>query len=373
MIIRGGMVFSEEGKFESRDLCIREDRIVALEKEADDAVILDAAGCYVIPGLVDVHSHGAMGADFSDGTEEALRTILKYEAYEGVTTYCPTTLTIPSEEIIRAVKTAADFSTEEDCADIGGIHLEGPFVAVEKRGAQNPYNILLPDRELLHEAIEESKGLVKLVTLAPELPGAIGMIWEFPRIHFSIGHTLADYETAKAAFGAGADHVTHLYNAMNPLLHREPGVIGAAIEAENCFVELICDGIHVHPSILRTTWKLFGKDRIVMISDSLRATGLQDGEYEIGGQSFYLRNGVARLADGTIAGATTGMLEELRRTVGFGISIEEAVTAATANPARSIGIYEETGSLSVGKRADVLVLDENLMLKAVVLRGKRIR
>ncbi len=330
---------------------------------------LDAEGCYVIPGLVDIHTHAAVGADASDGDAEGMVKMSRYYAGRGVTSWCPTTMTLKEPELTRAVRVIRDFTRPADGARVAGVNLEGPFVSYAKRGAQNPDNIHAPDAPLFHRLNEASGGIVRLVTVAPEEPGALDFIKEVSRVcTVSLGHTTADYDTAMAAFDAGARHTTHLFNAMPPLAHRAPGVIAAASDA-GATVELISDGLHIHPAVVRLTQRLFG-EKLVLISDSLRCAGMPDGDYMLGGQPITMKDGKATLKDSdTIAGSSIHLLDALQRAVRFGIPLEAAVTAATLAPARVIGKDDEIGSLAPGKYADLVLLDRELNMRAVFLGG----
>lgn len=380
MIIKNGIVLGEDLFFQKRDVYIDRGRIVAEESQVTGNTVIDAEGLYVIPGLVDVHSHGAAGFDFSDGDGEGLRSILAYQRAHGITTYCPTSMTLPRERLLQVMKSVGNLGIQEKMpskqsgewgdtlANIGGIHMEGPFLDPARRGAHRAGDIRKPDRDFLRECDEASGSLLRLVTLAPNVEGAVELIQTFrneQKIHFSLGHTSADYDTCVNAFAAGADHVTHLFNAMEPLHHREPGLIGAAADTPDCMAELIADGVHVHDSAMRAAFRLF-PDRIVLISDSIRATGLADGVYELGGQQVTVKGNRAELADGTIAGSVTNLFDCVRKAVSAGIPFEIAIAAATVNPSRSIGICDQVGSLTPGKRADVLLVDKELRLVRVI-------
>lgn len=334
----------------------------------------EKADCaYIIPGLIDIHTHAAMGADASDGDPEGMLAMSRYYAAGGVTSWCPTTMTLKEPELTKAMQVIRDFRRPEDGAKAAGVNLEGPFVSYEKRGAQNPDNIALPDIGMLERLNEASGGLVRLITLAPELEGAMDFIRQAARIcTVSLGHSAADYETAVKAYGAGASHTTHLFNAMPSLHHRNPGLIAAAFDC-GASAELICDGFHVHPAMVRMAWQIF-EERIVLISDSLRCAGMPDGEYSLGGQPVSMKDGKATLSGtDTLAGSSIHLMEGLRRAVKFGIPLRDAVRAATEIPARVIGIDSETGSISPGKAADLLLLDEQLNVLAVYVDGKRVR
>ncbi len=371
--IINGLVFREEGAFEPATVYLCGDRIVSEEAySASDAdeTITDAEGCYVIPGLTDIHFHGCMGSDCCDGTEEAFRVITEYELRQGVTSVTPTTMTMSEEVLTGICRAAKDFSCA-DGADFCGLYMEGPFISPAKKGAQNEKYVHVADTEMLQRLQQASGGLIRTVTVAPETEGSM----EFIRrnkdsINISLAHTCADYDTAREALACGASQLTHTYNAMMPFSHRAPGPIGAAADSSHCMAELICDGVHVHPAAVRTTFKIFGDDRIILISDSLRATGLKDGEYELGGQTFIVRGNLAKLPDGTIAGSVTNLMDCLRKTVlEMGIPLASAVKCAAVNPAKAVGIYQDYGSLASGKYANIVLLNQDLSLRAVFHRS----
>ncbi len=331
---------------------------------------LDAGGMYLIPGLVDIHSHAAVDKDASDGDPEALGVMARHYAAGGVTAWCPTTMTLPEETLAKAVALVRDYRRAPDGAKAVGVHLEGPFLSYAKRGAQAAENLRAPDAAMFHRLQEAAGGMVRLITVAPEEPQAEAFIREVSQsCTVSLGHTTADYDCAMAAFAAGASHVTHLYNAMPPLHHREPSLIAAAMDA-GATVELICDGIHSHAAVVRLTQRLFG-EKLVLISDSMRCAGLADGEYSLGGQPVTVKNGKATITGtDTIAGSSIHLMDGLRKAVEFGLPLEAAITAATLTPARVIGLQEQLGSLERGKCADFVLLDERLQVKAVYIDGQ---
>lgn len=366
MIIRGGRVYQEDKSFAVRDLYIDDGRIVENENQVTDNSVINAENMLVLPGLIDIHSHGAVGYDFSDGSIEGLKEILAYQYAHGITSYCPTTMTLPRERLLSIFQSMKNRKNEKGLSRVVGFNMEGPFLDPEKRGAHREEYISNPNAEFFRECNKACGNLIRLMTIAPNMEDAMELIQELrEEVVISLGHSSADYKTAKAAFEAGASHVTHLFNAMNPFKHRAPGLIGAASENENCMAELICDGIHVHESMVRAAFKLF-PDRIVLISDSMRAAGMRNGTYDLGGQQVNVSGNKACLADGTIAGSVSNLLDCLRNAVSFGIPLGEAVAAATMNPAKSIGIFYETGSLTPGKRADVILTDKNLNLIKVI-------
>lgn len=366
MIIKNGMVFQEDKTFAQKDLYLRNGKIVSAPSEEADEEIIDANGLLVLPGLVDIHSHGAVGHDFSDGDMEGLKKILAYEYEHGITSYCPTSMTIEKDNIRNIFRSMGSWKDEKGLSHVAGINMEGPFLDIAKKGAHREECILAPDIDFFRECNDACGGQIRLITLAPNTEGALEFINELKNeVVISLGHTAADYDTAKMALEAGANHITHLYNAMNPLGHRAPGLIGAASEDENCMAELISDGIHVHASMVRAAFKLF-PGRVILISDSMRAAGMENGTYELGGQQVTVNGKLATLSDGTIAGSVTNVFDCMRTAVSFGIPMEEAIAAATMNPAKSIGIYDQTGSLTPGKRADVIITDKDLNLIRVI-------
>lgn len=376
MIIKNASVYTENGFFSPRDIYIDGDRFVEREEQVRDAQIIDAAGCYAIPGLTDIHFHGCMGYDFCDGTREAIDAMAAYEVSVGVTNIVPATMTLSEEMLLGICQTARAYKEEgvqERKARFHGINMEGPFISQAKKGAQNGTYIQSPDLAMFDRLNDASGNCVKLLAIAPEEEGAMELIGKrHEQTVISLAHTCADYDTAMRAFEKGASHVTHLYNAMNPYTHRAPGLIGAAADTAEAEVELICDGVHIHPAAVRTTFKIFGDERIILISDSMRATGLKDGAYTLGGQDVKVTGSLATLSDGTIAGSVTNLLDCMRTAVlSMGIPLESAVKCAAVNPAKSIGIYAECGSISAGKKADIVLLKKNgLALRQVIFNGQ---
>lgn len=338
----------------------------------EDGVELD--GARVIPGLIDLHTHGNSGADFSDGEYEGLRTMAAYSARHGVTSFAPTSMTLPYETLAKAFATGRRLADEQPkgCARILGIHMEGPFFSEKKKGAQNAAYLRLPDAAAFRKLYEDCGGLIRIADVAAELEGAEEFAREVSRLcAVSIAHTDADYEAASRVFDAGASHVTHLFNAMPPLHHRKPGVIGAAAERENVAVELIGDGLHIHPSVIRLAYRLF-PERLCLISDSLRCCGMPNGEYELGGQPIWLKDRLATLADGTIAGSASNLYDCLLTVIGCGVPLEQAVRSATVVPAQELGCADRVGSIEPGKLADFVVCNAALTRRAVYLGGERV-
>ena len=369
MVIGNAKLFLD-GKFQEGSISF-ENGVITEIGPANAPADVDAQGKYVVPGFVDVHTHGAMGEDFSDGKPEGLAPAARHYAAHGVTSFLATTMTLKEEVLTPAMHAIGGFQRPADGAKCAGIHLEGPFLSYAKRGAQAAENLHKPDAALFHRLNEASGGLVRLVTVACEEEGAMPFIQEVSKAcTVSLGHTPADYDTAMAAFQAGASHATHLYNGMPSLLHRAPGVIGAAFDS-GATVELICDGLHIHPSVIRLTRQLFGK-KLVIISDSLRCAGMPDGQYELGGQPIEMKNGKATLlGTDTLAGSSSNLLDEVRNVVSFGLTLEDAIYAVSQAPAQAVGL-KDVGVLEAGKRADLLVLDGSLNLEQVYIDGNLI-
>ena len=374
MIIRNADIYTEDHRFLKGTVAVENGRFVGnAEADGTDSRSVDAEGLYMIPGLIDIHFHGCRGADMCDGTEQALDVITAYEASVGVTSICPATMTIPKNELLAVMKNAGEYKYHGG-SHLVGINMEGPFISPSKKGAQAAENIMHCDYEYFSRLQKAANGLIKLVDIAPEEPGAMEFIDRANgEVVISLAHTASDYDTARKAIEHGASHATHLYNAMPPMNHRNPGVIGAVRDSEKCHVELICDGVHIHPSVIRATFAMFGAERMILISDSMRATGLKDGEYKLGGQPVTVRGNLATLHDGTIAGSATNLMDCMRFAVKeAGIPLETAVMCATENPAKEIGIFHETGSIAAGKKADFVLLDKELNVIGVYIDGKEI-
>ena len=374
MNYKNAWIYTPRFTFEKGGFSVEDGKFCAVGTEQSDAV--DLGGAYVIPGLIDVHNHGNSGADFSDGSYEGCVTMARYLAGQGITSFCPATMTLPYETIANALAAGLRLhkAPVADGARLLGVQMEGPFFSEKKKGAQNADYLRLPDFEAFRKLYEDSEGLIRIVDLAPELEGSVDFVRRAQALcTVSIAHTDSDYEHAKAAVDAGVTHLTHLYNAMPPIHHRKPGVIGACSENEKVFAELICDGIHIHPSSVRMAFRLFGAERMVLISDALRCCGMPEGQYELGGQQVFLKpHDAARLADGTIAGSATNLFECMQNAISFGIPKEDAVRAATWNPAHQIGALDRVGSIEDGKLADFVVCDENMNRKAVYLSGNAV-
>lgn len=369
MIIKNAKVYTIDG-FVSRDLVIRDGRFVFGAAPVEGEEVIDAAGAYALPGLVDVHFHGAVGHDFCDADEEGLQAIADFEASKGVMAICPATMTF-SEEILNGIMDVAAAHKNVKGADLVGINMEGPYISPKKVGAQNPKYVQRADIGMFRRLQARSGGLIKLVDIAPEEPGALEFIEAcHNETRISIAHTCTDYNTAKQAFAAGASHMTHLYNAMPGITHRDPGPIIAALE-DSAEVELITDGVHIHPAMVRFTFFTFGDDRVILVADSMMACGLPDGEYSLGGQGVTVRGPRATLTSNpdTIAGSATCLYDCMRRAVEMGVPLVSAVRAASLNPAKSIGIDADYGSLEPGRYGNVILADEELNIRTIIQKG----
>lgn len=378
MIIKNVKVYTEDKRFEDGEIYIRDGIFTSAPEGMEAEEMIDGEGRYAIPGLIDLHFHGCKGDDFCDGTKEAIARIAEYEASVGVTAIAPATMTLPVDELEAILKTAAEYKKEQvsERADLIGINMEGPFISSEKKGAQDARNIISCDQEIAERFLEASEGLVKFIGIAPEQNDGFREFIEAMKgkVQISLAHTNADYDTAKAAFDAGACHAVHLYNAMPAFTHREPGVVGAVSDSGHVMAEMICDGVHIHPAVVRATFKMLGEDRMILISDSMRATGMPDGQYTLGGLAVnVVGNRATLVSDGALAGSATNLTDCMRTVVKeMGIPLETAVACATMNPARSLGVYDRYGSITEGKHANVVLLDKELELKLVIKDGKRI-
>lgn len=330
----------------------------------------DMNGLILIPGFVDVHIHGCGGGDASDASTESLDKITAELAKHGVTTFCPTSMTLDSDKLIDIVKTISDYKTRG--AKIAGINLEGPFIAMSKKGAQNAAYVRAGTIEEFDSLWNASGEKIKLITIAPEAFDSREFIeYASKRCTVSIGHSAANAEECKTAVDNGIRHATHLFNAMTPMTHREAGIVGTVLDDKRIMCELICDGGHICPTVLRNAFAVLGEDRAVAVSDSMRGAGLGEGEFELGGQQVFVEKDgkYAVLSDGTIAASITNIHAEFKNLISFGIDFKTALKACTINPARAIKEDDKIGSIQTGKCADFVFLDENLDIKEVYIDG----
>ena len=381
MIIDHVKVFTEDKKFTDGGIVIKNGTIEQVYTERKrpqtEDEVLDGKGMYAIPGLIDLHFHGCKGDDFCDGSRDAIARIAEYEASVGVTAIAPATMTLPVEELEQILRVAAEYKKgphSKKEADFVGINMEGPFISPAKKGAQDERNIIPCDVKVCERFLEVSEGLVKFMGIAPEeSENAVSFIEAVKdKVNVSLAQTNADYDTAMAAFNAGADHAFHLYNAMPAFTHRAPGVIGAVYDSKHVMAEIICDGVHIHPAAVRATFEMMGEDRMILISDSMRAAGMPDGSYTLGGLDVNVVGNRATLAsDGAIAGSVTNLMDCMKTAVKtMNIPLETAVACATINPAKSLGIDAEYGSIRAGKKAHIVLMDQELNVQQVIKDGE---
>ncbi len=356
--IEGGFSV-EDGKFTKVCSCISEGE--------------DLKGKKIIPGLIDIHGHGNSGYDFSTCNLDGLKAMAKYLASNGITSFAATNMTAPFDALKDAYQNALYIhkNREENEARVLGINMEGPFFSYNKRGAQNPEFLAKPDVNIFNELNSSCEDLIKIVCVAPDTEGALDFISEASKVcTVSVAHTEADYDLTLKAFEAGATHMTHLFNGMVGIHHRNPGPVLAAHDTKKVYVELICDGVHINPAVIRAAFKLF-EGRVVIISDSLACCGLEDGNYDMGGLNVNLKGLKATLDDGTLAGSVTNLYKMMKNAISFGIDEGEAIKSCTINPATQLGCADKVGSIEEGKAADFIVCDDDLNIEAVYIAGKK--
>lgn len=330
----------------------------------------DMSGLILIPGFTDIHIHGCKGGDASDASTESLDKISAELVRHGVTSFCPTTMTLSRERLVDIVRVIAGYKTKG--AKVAGINLEGPFIAMSKKGAQNGSYVRAGSAEEFDALYRASNEMIKLITIAPEAFESKDFIESVSKkCTVSVGHSNANASACKAAIEQGARHATHLFNAMTPMTHREAGIVGTMLDDERVMCELICDGGHICPAVLRNAFDILGEDRAVVVSDSMRGTGLGKGEFELGGQQVFVEeNGkYAVLEDGTIAASITNIHTEFKNLISYGIDFKTVLKSCTINPAKAIKEDDKIGSIQTGKCADFVFLDENLDIKEVYING----
>ncbi|WP_438449041.1 N-acetylglucosamine-6-phosphate deacetylase [Gorillibacterium sp. sgz5001074] len=335
--------------------------------------VIDGEGGLLVPGMIDVHIHGANGFDMMDGTEESIQQVSRACAATGCTSFLATSVSSSLEDLLSMVRSVRKVVGSEDGAKLAGLHLEGPYLNPKRKGMQNEKFLRHPDLLEMERILLEADGLIRMVTIAPELPGGLELVTYLKQkgIIVSIAHSDATYEEAKDAFKAGASHITHCFNGMCPIHHRNPGLIVAAFEEEHVSLQAIVDYVHLHPAIVRLMYRLKGADNMVLITDALQAMGLGDGRYLFGGHHVTVADGTARLQDGTLASSTVTMNQALRYAVELGISLPDAVRMASSTPASILGM-NNTGSIIPGLDADLVLLDKDYSVKWTMVKGNRI-
>lgn len=386
MILKNGTIVDEQFQLRRCDLRILDGKITELlETDAVPGIqtspdmtlagipaeeIIDVTGCCILPGFIDTHMHGAVGHKLSDPKPD-LEAISRFEASEGVTSMAIATVCSDFDHILRQIDLAAEASRTVSGAKIAGIHAEGPFINIRKKGAMDPKYIIAPDAERLDQMIEHGCGLLKLITIAPETDGALEVIRHAVNrgLVVSMGHTEATYDQTEAAITAGATQATHTFNAMRALNHRDPGILGSVLTNQKVRCEMICDHTHLHPGIIKLIYAAKGADQINVISDSEHGAGMKEKEILVDGELRFIEDGVMKLADGTIAGSASTMLDGVKNLIADGIPLTDIARMTAYNPARTLGIDQETGSIAVGKAADLVILDENFDIAATYIDG----
>lgn len=365
IITKNGMLYNKALIYNEKIVDIIDENTLKNDIEA-----IDCGGSYLSPGFINLHIHGLCGYDTMDDNDTAILEISKNIVKTGVTSFLPTTMTVDFSDIEKALKRIRKAKNYSDYANILGCHMEGPFINEKYKGAQDRNYILKPD----FKKISQYKDVIKIVTIAPEIEGSIEFIKSCceNEIIVSIGHSNGTFDEASNAIDAGAKHITHTFNAMSPLNHRNPGVVGAAM-LKDVTCELICDNFHIHPSIQKLIYKIKGNDGIILVTDSMRACLLKDGQYELGGNTVYVRGTKARLIDGTIAGSLLTMNNGIKNFIdNTGISIWEAVNMASLNPAKLIHVNDKKGSIEPGKDADLVLLDDGFKIISTYVRGLQV-
>ncbi len=367
MLIKNAFVYTTNYDFRKMDVLVEDGKIAEISESINsDCESFDASGAHLIPGFINIHVHGAIGYDVMETTPDALEKVSVFFMQDGVTSYLPTTVAAPYDETVAAVKQfAAYMKTPHEGAEVLGVNIEGPYLNMNFRGAHAPQFLAAPSNFSIDGIMEAADGQIKVITLAPEVEGAVEFVKAYKeQFKISLGHGGNDYDKCVAAFEAGATQVTHLFNTMPPIHHRNKGLIHAAFEA-GVYAELICDNVHVDKSVVLMAIKMFGVDKICVITDGVHATGHQDGRYSFAGAPFTVVNGVAKNDEGNLVGGTATMLQCVKNLVKWGISLEDAVRMATANPADAIGVADKKGRIDIGMDADLVLLDNELNVKKV--------
>lgn len=372
--ILNGHILTENSILKNKALIFNESILnIVDEKSIDKNIfeeIIDAHGDYISPGFIDLHIHGSGGKDTMDATLNSLETISKTIATKGVTSFLPTTMTMNKEKIYNALKNIQSCMNKNlNGAEILGAHMEGPFISAKFKGAQDDKFILKPDFNF----IEPFKNIIKIITFAPEEDlnfSFLKKVKEETNITLSIGHSNCSYEQAMDAIDLGVNHATHIFNAMSPLHHRNPGVIGAVFNSDNVKCELIADTIHVHKSLFKTLLNIKGKNNILLITDSMEAGCMKNGQWQLGGQKVIVENNCARLENGTLAGSILSLNNAVKNILSnTNLSLNEAVNLASLNPAKQLNIFDKKGSIEIGKDSDIVIFDKDINIKYTFVKG----
>lgn len=381
LLIRNATIYQENAILQNGYILIENHQISEIgfmenaPQHADEVLTLKE-GQFVLPGFIDIHIHGVAGADAMDGTEEALRVMVKELPKEGTTSFLATTMTQSPSNIKKALQAIECFKDNGNPAgetELLGVHLEGPFISPLKAGAQPLHHIIDPQVSLFSEWNETSGQAIKLVTMAPEQPGSSELIEHLHKssIICSLGHTNATYHQATEAIEQGASHATHLFNQMTGLHHRDVGAAGATLLHDQVYIEMIADGIHVSPEMVKLALQVKGLEKTILITDAMRAKGMDDGQYDLGGQEVTVKGSEARLADGTLAGSILKMNEAIKNVCDFtGYTLQQVFQMASANPAKQLNLYDRKGSITVGKDADLVIMNPNFDVSTTICRGK---
>jgi len=377
IVIKNGMIITPSKTIEKGVVVFEDGKITAVGqknrvKVPKSAKVIDASGKIVAPGFIDIHVHGGKGRDIMDASYEAVKEIAKFLVSHGTTSFVPTTISAPRPDLLRAVKAVKTAMEKGNDAEVLGTHMEGPYINLEKRGAHNANYVRHPSIDEFEEIWEASNHAVKIVTLAPELEGSKRLIQKLRELGIvaSIGHSNATYTQAVDAIRQGVRHATHVFNRMSDFDSREPGVVGAVLVHDELTAELICDSIHVHPAAMNLLIRVKGSERVVLVTDAIRAAGMPDGEYALGQQRIIVKDGVSRLESGDFAGSTLTMDRAVRNIMKLvGMSLQTAVRMATINPAVVINVDENKGSLELGKDADVVVIDDEINVYMTIVKG----
>lgn len=372
-IVVGGTLVTPDQELPDHSLVLEDGKIVEIRPAGPEKgnAIIQARNSIITPGLIDVHVHGSLGSDTMDATPTALAVMGSYFAAHGITSFLATTITAPSEQIKSAIDNVSDCLDQKGGTQLLGVHLEGPYLSAKYRGAQPDDHLRAPDPNEYGAWLDT--GVVRLVTLAPELPGASELIQlgAARGIQFAVGHSAADYDTVVRAADLGLRQATHTFNGMAGLHHREPGTVGAVLSDERIYAQVIADGVHLHPAVFKILMRVKGVGRTILITDAMRATGLPDGEYELGAQRIVVKQGVARAPNGSLAGSTLTLDAALRNAARFaGLSVREALPMATSVPAEALGLAGKKGSLQPGADADITIFDQNFEVQKTIVGGE---